>query len=175
MTTGRPNPTERGLTREEKSQRRFRVRYDRLTMPVPFSGCIIWLGNLSKVNGYGFSFYGSVKDGSFRRSTIHNLVYEQFVGPIPDGCEIDHKCKVRSCVNPDHLRAVSHAENMETAVFPRGGDHYQKQKTHCPKGHPYTPENLMKLPNGWRGCKICGREYQRTYKQKKKLEAARGE
>lgn len=42
----------------------------------------------------------------------HRVAYELWVGPIPEGMELDHRCKVRACINPAHLEPVTHAENM---------------------------------------------------------------
>lgn len=69
------------------------------------TGCRIWQG--SKV-GAG---YGVVSTGN-RRVYVHRLAYELANGPIPEGLEIDHLCAVKDCVNPEHLEAVTHAENM---------------------------------------------------------------
>ncbi len=78
------------------------------------TGCWVWNGRLND-DGYG------VLDLSWRRGgpksrSAHRLAYELFVGPIPDGLEIDHLCAVRRCVNPAHLEAVTHAENVRRAA-----------------------------------------------------------
>lgn len=66
-------------------------------------GCWIWTGSIDR-DGYGY-----LHDG--RRHNAHRWTYEKFVGPIPDGLEIDHLCRVRPCVNPDHLEPVTRLEN----------------------------------------------------------------
>ena len=76
----------------------------------------------------------------------HRWAYQQFVGPIPEDCEIDHRCRNKSCVNPEHLDAVSHEENMRRADCSISGEHFaikQKAKTHCPSGHAYSGDNLI--------------------------------
>lgn len=111
------------------------------------SGCWLWTACLTK-NGYGrFSWDGKVR-------LAHRVAYELLVGPIPEGLEIDHLCRVRHCVNPDHLEPVTRRENIHrgfgiTAVHAR--------KTHCPKGHEYTEDNLLlsALDRGNRVCKTC--------------------
>jgi HNH endonuclease len=70
------------------------------------SGCWLWLGTVQK-NGYGRFGYGEYRSG-----LAHRWSYQTFVGPIPRDKELDHLCRVRCCVNPDHLRVVTHAENM---------------------------------------------------------------
>lgn len=106
--------------------------------------CWIWNGTLRPDNYGRFKFRG-------RRMGAHNWAYEYFVGPIPEGMTIDHKCHKkelcqlgnlcphRRCVNPDHLEPMSHAENVR-----RGNSgKLQSSRTHCPSGHEYTPENTF--------------------------------
>jgi len=70
-------------------------------------GCWSWTGAIS-------DGYGSFAEGSKGRChKAHRFAYEQLVGPIPDGMQLDHKCHNRSCVNPAHLRPVTHKQNME--------------------------------------------------------------
>lgn len=76
----------------------------RHVMPEPNSGCWLWTGCVSH-QGYALLVVGGKK----RR--VHRLLYEGVVGPIPDGLVLDHKCRVRGCVNPDHLEPVTSAEN----------------------------------------------------------------
>jgi hypothetical protein len=79
--------------------------------------------------------------------------YEIEVGPIPDGLELDHLCRVPTCVRPVHLEPVTHAENQR-----RMGE----ALTHCRRaGHPYTPENTYRSPRGERRCRECGRDRDR--------------
>ena len=91
----------------------------------------------------------------------HRLAYLLCIGPIPLYLEVDHLCRNPACVNPSHLELVSHAENV------RRGDNWSKgwerDVTHCPQGHEYTPDNLVKqgLSNK-RKCKTCHRERART-------------
>ena len=75
-------------------------------IPEPNSGCWIWIGNVKK-NGYGSL---TVKNQNFY---AHRLAYEIFVGPIPKDKVLDHKCRVKCCCNPQHLEAVTQAENCK--------------------------------------------------------------
>src|SRR5690554_1231498 len=85
----------------EKDERRFWVK---VGLPDPETGCMEWTA--SKPRGYGnFGLNGQVL-------RAHRISYSLCVGPIPQGLEIDHLCRNRSCVRPDHLEAVTHSENM---------------------------------------------------------------
>lgn len=72
---------------------------------VDANGCWIWLG---RINGFG---YGELKCGE-RRLKAHRVSYEHHVGPIPEGLDLDHLCRVRPCVNPEHLEPVTRSENI---------------------------------------------------------------
>ena len=75
--------------------------------------------------------------GVFSGGLVHRWAYEALVAPIPDGLTIDHLCRVRHCVNPAHLEVVTLAENIRRAP------HYNSRKTHCKRGHEFTPTNAM--------------------------------
>jgi hypothetical protein len=66
------------------------------------SGCIVWTGGLNGV-GYGQFYVGRTSRDATGKGYAHRWSYEQFVGPIPEGMHIDHLCRNRACVNPDHL------------------------------------------------------------------------
>ena len=110
--------------------------------PEPNSGCWLWTG-AAHPNGYGsFNLASRLTDKA------HRISYEHFVGDIPDGLEIDHKCRVRCCVNPAHLEPVTHLVNMKRGVLGR--------RTHCPSGHPLEGDNLIIRENGTsRRCRKC--------------------
>lgn len=121
-------------------------------------GCWLWTGTLSP-KGYA-SFQHDT-----RNQFVHRTAYETWVGPIPEGLEIDHLCSVRNCVNPAHLEAVTHAENMARA---------SARKTHCVHGHEYTPENTCHpLGNpGHRVCRTCRNAEARARYQRRKKKGA---
>ena len=106
--------------------------------------CWLWTAS-GNGRGYGKLF----TEG--RRFYAHRLSYEHYIGPIPEDKEIDHLCRVPACVNPAHLEPVTHQENMR-----RGKNGVLcVRKTHCPRGHPFTPENLCPRTDGGQRCRIC--------------------
>lgn len=139
----------------------FEERLERYTIPVPFSGCWIWLGSVT-THGYGY-FQGKDR----KKVGAHCASYEHFVGPISDGLQIDHLCRVRCCVNPDHLEAVTQRENLLR------GDNHWRSKTHCPRGHPYSGDNLLVRDNGIkinRRCRICHNASANIARTRRRLE-----
>lgn len=102
--------------------------------------------------------YAETWDGR-RPLYAHRVSYELWVGPIPDGFVIDHLCRNRGCVNPEHLEAVSQRTNILRGT---GMSARHAVKTHCPKGHEYTAENTYNYPNkNSRECRVCMRERNR--------------
>ncbi len=101
--------------------------------------------------GYGtFSWKG-------KSSFAHRFSYEHYVGDIPDGLDIDHLCRVRLCVNPEHLEAVTRTENLQRGDPEKRKGLYQRSKTHCPQGHEYSVENTGHSTGNRRYCKECKR------------------
>lgn len=116
--------------------------------------CWIWVG-YTMSNGYGtFGLNG-------KKILAHRFSYIIAKGPIPDGLTIDHLCRVRNCVNPSHLEAVTMRENLL-----RGNTLTAKEaaQTHCLRGHAFDGNNLIKLKNGKRGCRSCKKIYNNSYK-----------
>lgn len=83
-------------------------RFENMYTPEPNTGCWLWLG-ASTQNGYGTIRLGRAVHGS---DFAHRVAYELFIGPIPKNMQIDHKCRVRCCVNPNHLESVTCRENV---------------------------------------------------------------
>lgn len=108
--------------------------------------CWEWDGRRHKL-GYGqFSpRHGEPPVGA------HQFAYEHLVGPVPEGLELDHLCRNRCCVCPEHLEPVTHLVNCQ-----RSQRHYPTAST-CRRGHPFTPENTGHNPNGQRYCRTCKR------------------
>jgi hypothetical protein len=83
-------------------------RLDLYTSQIPFSGCHIWTGHTDK-DGYAIACM-TLEDGKKNRR-VHRMVYSEFVGEIPDGMMVCHKCDIPGCVNPDHLFLGTALEN----------------------------------------------------------------
>lgn len=121
-------------------------------------GC--WLWTATKNNkGYGqFSSRG-------RMMLAHRWAYELFVGAVPDGLELDHLCRERACVRPEHLEPVTRSENMRRGE--QGGP-----REVCRNGHPYTPENTgaFRPRSGvsYQRCKTCRKLTQRRYRARRR-------
>ncbi len=156
-----------------KPQLRYRVR-DSLgrLIPLPLmervwlrvepetNGCWIWKGYIGD-GGYGLI----VLD---RRRRVHRYLYEEFIGPVPDGLVLDHLCRVRHCVNPTHLEVVTQGENLRRGM---GFPGINARKTHCPQGHPYEGRNL-KRNAGKRQCRICQNQHVAEWREKRRAQAA---
>ena len=108
-------------------------------------GCWLWQGHL-QTNGYAQI---TIKK---KRFYVHRLAYQWTKGRISEELELDHLCRNPACVNPKHLEMVTHQENIRRGLVGQ----YQRDKTHCPKGHPYNEENTYRH-NGARSCKACGK------------------
>ncbi len=133
-------------------------RFHKNFIPVTNSGCWLWIGSLSVSNNKYSSGYGSfMVNGKTVRA--HRYSYEQKFGLIPKGLELDHKCRVLCCVNPDHVEPVTHQENVRRG---NSGKHF-RDKMHCPGGPPYSGSNLYNRPDGGRDCKVCQRRRNREY------------
>ena len=107
--------------------------------------------------------YGRFWDGS-RITGAHQWAHRTFIGPIPDDYDIDHLCRVRVCVNPKHLEAVTRRENLLRA---NGIGVINAAKTHCPQGHEYSPSNIYQHKTG-RRCKTCCDSRMKQYRKTRK-------
>lgn len=103
--------------------------------------------------------------GIFERVGAHLWAYRHFVGPVPDGCELDHLCRNRGCVRIDHLDPVPHRENV---LRGNGLAAQQARRTHCKRGHPLSGKNVRVRSNRKRDCLTCEREYNSTRVRKRR-------
>jgi hypothetical protein len=139
-----------------------RERLDRRTRVMP-NGCIVFQGYVIN-SGYALMYDGRTKT----KRLVHRIAYELAHGPIPEGMQIDHVaergCVFKTCVNPDHLEAVTPLVNTRRAI----GD-----RTHCIHGHKFTPENTRlhtRRSDGGRIqriCRACDRDRAATYRERR--------
>lgn len=141
---------------------RFEAKFERT------DGCWLW-GRCVDRAGYGF--FGL--EGRTRR--VHRVAYELYVGPIPDGLQLDHTCHDpevcklgngcphRRCVNPAHLRPVMKSVNVGRAWSPNA------DKTECPRGHSYTNPDVLYLNprRRHRVCRVCQLAASRRYRDRR--------
>lgn len=133
---GDPNATARRPERE-----RFEERVSRM------AECWEWTGS-RMTSGYG-KF-----NADDRIVLAHRYSYELHIGRIPDGLVVDHLCRNRACVRPDHLEAVTNEENLRRGA---GFALRNGMRTACIHGHEYLPENAYIDPQGGLRCRECGR------------------
>ncbi len=124
--------------------------------------CWLWTGSI--MNG-GYARFGD----NGRNHLAHRWAYTHFVGPIPEGKEIDHVCRVRHCVNPAHLEAVTPQVNTLRSNSPSAKNGRQ---AFCVHGHAFTAANTKLVehrPNRWRRlCRACMRRNTSLYRERKK-------
>jgi hypothetical protein len=122
-------------------------RFEHLVEPEPMSGCRIWMGNWNP-EGYGTFWLNG------RTEQAHRVAYSHAKGPIPAGHHLDHKCRVRPCVNENHLEAVTPRLNNERGLSPSA---HNARKSTCPNGHPFDTTDGRS-----RRCKRCHAENERA-------------
>ena len=124
-------------------------------------GCWEWTGQPAW-NGYGrFGLDG-------REIMAHRFAYEAVRGPVPTGLQLDHLCRNRICVRPSHLEAVTQKVNLQRGIGPALASQRQLAKTHCPHGHPYTPENILRVHGNERRCRECQRAWNKIASDRRK-------
>lgn len=130
-----------------------------MALASPAGDCLLWQGASRTATGYGVVMYRG------KQTTVHRAMYMLATGrELPSDMEVDHTCNSRLCINPAHLQAVSHAENMRLGRI---------RRTHCRAGHPWTEDNTytttVKRKQGGtrmqRYCRVCRAQAQRNLRQ----------
>ena len=135
--------------------KRFHQNYVRV------GDCWQWQGYLT--HGYGHLSIGP--RGEAVQVPAHRFSYELFVGPIPDNLEIDHLCRNRGCVNPEHLEPVTRKDNI---LRGRGLSAQNARRVTCPRGHGYDHVK----PDGSRLCRECQNEQARERRRRAKCKTS---
>ena len=115
--------------------------------------CWIWTGLLDR---YG---YGRISIGQNRIRFAHGVVYAKLIGPLADDHELDHLCRIPSCVNPFHLDPVTHRTNVLRGT---GFSAVNAAKTQCIRGHEFNSQNTRTDRDGKRWCRPCHRDGERA-------------
>ena len=110
----------------------------------PDGDCLVWTG---AVGSSGYGVIGLSR--SARTDYAHRVAYRLAKGPIPGGRQVDHLCRNKLCCNPDHLEAVTQAENLRRELHVRWGG-----RTECPHGHSFA-EFQRTTPGGRKYCTAC--------------------
>jgi HNH endonuclease len=121
------------------------------------TGCWVWKRSVTP------SGYGHLRD-SGRMQYAHRVYYERSRGVIPAGLQLDHLCRNRRCVNPEHLEPVTGHENTlrgDTIAARR------KAQTHCIRGHPFDEANTIRRGR-MRACRECQRRANRESMRKRR-------
>lgn len=127
-------------------------RLERHSVAIPFAGCFVWTGAVDKKG------YGRIGMQGKSSKLAHRISYQHFVGEIPQGLELDHLCRNPSCINPNHLEAVTRKVNTDRGLCAETHKKRFAAMTHCKRGHEFTVENTYiatKRNRQFRNCKTC--------------------
>ncbi|MFD8254970.1 HNH endonuclease signature motif containing protein [Streptomyces werraensis] len=158
-------------TYQQRAEARFWAKVNRFgpaSAAAPALGpCWLWT---AATNNNGYGLFTMRENGRRRLLLAHRWVFELIKEPIPAGMEIDHLCNTRNCVRPDHLVVATHRDNTlrSNSIAAQ-----MARKTHCVRGHEFTPENTYSR-NGGRGrrCRKCTQAHARLARSKSRERAA---
>lgn len=126
-----------------------------------FTECWLWTAARDS-KGYGLFYVGNRV-----QVRAHRWAYEFMIGPVPDGLQLDHLCRIPSCCNPFHLDPVTCQVNVRRGESPGAR---ALRRTHCLRGHAYSEHGAIN--QGRRICRTCRIEYLRNYRQQEKQRRA---
>lgn len=144
------------LTFSEQVAKKFWASVDKS------ANCWNWIGWLDS-HGYGTLHFG------YKHHRAHRISFEIHGGTLDQSMVLDHLCRNRKCVNPDHLEQVTNVENVMRGV---SGPAINATKTHCKEGHELLGSNLYvdtSCKNPKRKCKTCMRAATRRYVERRKI------
>lgn len=128
--------------------------------------CWLYAGSITKT---GYPIANEFINKKPVATYLHRLFYSIYNGPIPEGLVIDHLCRTRRCINPQHLEAVTVGVNTMRGM---GFSGRNARKTKCKQGHPYTEENTIWRMNNngnvGRRCRTCQRRWTRAWGAEKR-------
>lgn len=137
----------------------LKERFENHWVPEPNSGCWLWTSATS--HGYGVF---QIRGETYR---AHRVSYELYRGRIPEDLHIDHLCRNRCCINPNHLEPVTNAENTRRGVAAEVSKARYAAQTHCKNGHLLSGNNLtIAKGNGQRVCRTCRIARKRAWRAK---------
>jgi hypothetical protein len=122
------------------------------------AGCWEWQRNVLR-NGYGQKSFGG------KMYLAHRVAWTDMNGPIPQSMTLDHLCRNRKCVRPNHLEPVSIKVNI---LRGNGMAAKNKRQTHCHNGHLFNEVNTYVCSEGSRNCRICNRKKTQLYRLRRK-------
>jgi hypothetical protein len=142
---------------------RGREYFDKNYSPEPTSGCWLWLG--LSINEYGVIYVNNV----YKNVYAHRMAAHLYLNfDLNSDLQVLHKCDNPICVNPNHLFIGTNLDNHQDKAEKGRARNGNSEKTHCPKGHEYTLDNINML-HGTRNCRICKNDRERErYKLKNK-------
>ena len=126
------------------------------------TGCWEYKGTLHKITGYGIAHINRMQ------TTAHRLLYKVMVGDVSEDLHLDHLCRNRSCVNPEHLEPVTFSQNISRS--PIALSVINRNRTHCINGHLLSADNIYSPPSrpNKRVCRTCSRRRTKEFLERKR-------